>query len=148
VTAAQAWRPLPPRRRSLDAGDLVEIDFGREVTGYLHLDVAPRAPAEGIAFFAAGAGASLDRAPDRLIVAVPGLGFWQDVELRRFRYVTLVGLESLQRVAVIPASDAAYAAATPQERPRGLLGGAVEPARSPLEEALRRRLLEVSEAGR
>lgn len=141
-----AWRELPGRRRNFGGGELVEVDFGRVVSGYLHLDFEPRGAPEGIVFFAEAPADRLDRAPDRVVVAVPNLGFWQDTEPRRFRYVTLVGLDDLSRIAVVPVLPRAIAESPPPTAPRGLLGAAVEPTRSPLEEELRRRLLLAGEA--
>lgn len=139
--AGEQWRPLPRRsRESIGAGELFEVDFGREVAGYLHLDVQPAEPAEGMFFFSGAAGDALDRAPDGVVVAVPNLGFWQDVEPRRFRYVTIVGLSAVRGVSVIPARPDAEALRAPAGPPRGLLGDPVEPARSPLVEELRRSL--------
>lgn len=140
--AGAEWLPLPRRSRaSIGAGELFEVDFGRELTGYLHLDVQPAEPAEGMLFFSGAAGDALDRAPDGVVVAVPNLGFWQDVEPRRFRYVTIVGLPTVRAVAVIPVRPDAEAVLAPAGPLRGLLGQTVEPARSPLDEDLRRRLL-------
>jgi hypothetical protein len=140
--SGEAWRQLRGRARRLRAaGDLVEVDFGRETTGYLHLDLDPRRVAEGMLFFSATPGPELDREPDRVVVAVPNLGYWQDAEAARFRYVTLVGLPSLESVAVIPLRAEAAARWSERGPVPGVLGLPMEPARSPLVEALRRRLL-------
>jgi hypothetical protein len=141
AASAGDWLPLPRRRRApIGAGELVEIDFGREVAGFLHLDLQPTETAHGMLFYAASEGDALDRAPDRVVVAVPNLGFWQDAGPRRFRYVTLVGLPSLRAVSVIPLRSG-EAVEPPQPLVRGLFGTPVEPARSPMVEELRRRVL-------
>jgi hypothetical protein len=140
--AGGEWLPLPRRsREAIGGGELFEVDFGRQVAGYLHLDVQPAEAAEGMFFVAEAAGDALDRAPDGVVVAVPNLGFWQDVEPRRFRYATFVGLSTVRGVSVIPVRPDAEALRAPAGPPRGLLGEAIEPARSPLVEELRRSLL-------
>lgn len=138
------WRRLSPRRRKPDrlgGADLMEVDFGREVAGFLHLQLDPQAAVAGMLFFADRPGEPLDRVPDRVVVAVPKLNSWQDVEPRRFRYLTLVGLRSVRRAAVIPLRPAAAAALGEPAPSRGLLGLPAEPARLPLVETLRRELL-------
>lgn len=159
VAPARAWRPagdgnwrrLAARKRRaerLAAGEVTEIDFGEEIAGYLHLDLEPQPTVEGMLFFATTAGESLDRAPDSVVVAVPNLNFWQDVAPRRFRYLTLVGLPSVRRVAVVPLRADAAAGLGPPPPVPGLFGQPAEPARVPLVEELRRRLLSGAPAPR
>lgn len=138
------WGPLPRRsRRPFTDSGWIEIDFGRVVHGYLHLDLARSEPAAGMVFFADLPGAPVDRDPDRVVVAVPHLGFWSDAEPRSFRYATLVGLTSLLGVSAVTVR----AEEVPQPTPlAGLFGLRVGAARSPLIEELRRGMLGV-EAG-
>lgn len=136
------WRPLPRRSRAPISGDeRIEVDFGGEVAGLLHLDVQATSPAEGMVFFAETPSDALERSPDRVVVAVPNLGFWQDVEPRRFRYVTIIGIPTVRAVSVVRMQPDAVRRAEAEAREVGLFGMAIEPSPSPLVESLRRRLL-------
>jgi hypothetical protein len=143
--SGEGWRELRRADRNGLGEELVEIDFGEEVAGYLHLEVDQGRAAEGMLFFSPTPDVALDRGPDRVVVAVPRLGFWQDAAAARFRYVTLIGVPSLRSVSVLPLRAEAAAALVEHGPIPGVLGLPMEPARSPLVEELRRRLLSEGE---
>ena len=103
-------------RRAGRAPEEVVFDFGREVAGYLVLERSADAAADGdtaAALLTAG-----ERAPDPLaapelaapVLAMPGAREWTDPTPRRFRRVTVTGLEGLERARVLPVEDGALAA--------------------------------------
>jgi hypothetical protein len=131
-----AWRRPgpPPRRRRL--GGRVEADFGREVTGYLQLSFDRRAPARGLLRFASEAGFAADGEPDAIVLSPANRGSWQDALPRRFRYVEVVGIEELSRIALFPVGAAAFARLAPPPPPAPLLGARQFPVRLPLVEQI------------
>jgi len=136
-----SWREQPSSaRRILELGDVAECDFGSEVTGIPQLDFDPVEPVEGLLFFADRPLESLDRVPDRVLLGVAGLGFWQDAAPRRFRYLTVVAMPSLRRVGAIELTPQAASRFRNPEPLRGLFGWEIEPVRSPAVERLLRRV--------
>ena len=140
VPAASAV-PLPPvlpAAAGRPPGSPVLYDWGREVTGYLSLALAPKAD-----------GAELDKAllftgdapPDPLrcdlagsILVTPGRHGWQDVRPRRFRYALILGLERPASLAVLPVAETMVIPALPARNERGLLGIVPPPLRTPVED--------------
>jgi len=134
------WRPLRPRRRS-SLGRRVEIDFGRQLFGYLHLDFDPRGPRTALVRFDGVAEPETTWHPDVFVVAVPQQSYWQDVEPRRFRYVEIVGLDRLFNVRAVPLRESARELAAPEGPLIGMLGFPVEPPRVPIEDEIWSRTL-------
>lgn len=130
--------PLLPRASLMPAvsvqpqGFSVLYDWGREVEGYLTLDVPPgKEQITGLLFTG-------KQAPDprrsRLtapVLILPGRHGWMDAHPRRFRYAVVVGLSKKGTAAVLPAP------ARPEPRDPGELkvfGVEGPPLRTPVED--------------
>jgi hypothetical protein len=87
----------PPRKLRL--GSRIELDFGREVEGYLQLVFDRRAAPRALAGFRLEPATSAEWAPDVIVLAPANRGSWQDATPRRFRYVELIGLEEVSRIS-------------------------------------------------
>jgi hypothetical protein len=119
-------------------GGSVEVDFGREVAGYLRLSFDRKSAARGLLRFGTELAESPGWNPDAIVLTSPNRGSWQDAEPRRFRYVELVGLDQLDGVALLPMTDAGYARlATPPAA--ALLSSIVRPVRLPVVDEIWRR---------
>lgn len=139
-------------------GDLVRLDrrqvfdWGREVEGYLTLELAP-ADRPGVGLLLAGPTAAnplalpMGAAAAPVIVA-PRATEWEDALPRRFRYAVVVGMERVLGARVTPLDPRAAGAATlvAGDRPAeedgkgvpGVLGLSPPPLRSPVEDEVRR----------
>src|SRR5262249_10014437 len=134
-----ADRPQPPRRL---------FDFGREVTGYLLVDVQPAAEQDGkqIGLLWTG-GAPPDPLHQREsagIIVLPGRRTWMDARPRRFRYALVMGLPRTlgARVQEVdPGRAAVLLAPLGSTVPRrGVLGIVPPPLRTPVEDEIWRQL--------
>lgn len=123
-------------------GSRVTFDWGREVTGYLVLALRPAAGTRtGLLFVG-------DRPPrgrvgeeDASVVGVAGAASWRDALPRRFRYVSVVGVEGLLGAAVEPVVPKLLPELPGLPGPpRGLLGIRPLPRRTPVEEEVGERL--------
>lgn len=108
LVAAVSARPLS---LNLGAGEVgrppgspVLYDWGREVEGYLTLDVPPsKDPGTGLLFTGTGP-PDPRRAPVTApVLVLPGRHDWMDAQPRRFRYAVVVGLVRPAAAAVLPA---------------------------------------------
>jgi hypothetical protein len=135
-------RPVPPGKVRKDGPRAKGLlfDWGREVTGYLVLDLPPREQ-RGTALLFTGAAPpdAWKESPAGAVVVPPGSRRWMDVRPRRFRYVLLLGMERPAAARVLPLSprlDAGTAAALlPREgKPEGVFGIAPPPLRTPVED--------------
>jgi hypothetical protein len=160
AAGAGAGRPpaLRPRAARSPRPGYVELDWGREVEGYLVIETGyePGLPAAqarppageirlallytGTAAAPAGGGR-----PAAEVLLMPGAREWQDVHPRRFRYCLLVGLER-PLTARVHAVDPAAAAplmvgATPPDQPdKGVFGLRPPPLHTPVEDGVAREL--------
>jgi hypothetical protein len=128
-------RPQPPRRL---------FDFGREVTGYLLVDVRPAAEiAAGLVWVGTAPPDPLAQPETAGMLVLPGRRSWMDARPRRFRYALIVGLPAATgtRVQEVDAVKAAglLAPAVPVEA-RGVLGIDPPPLRTPVEDEVWREL--------
>jgi hypothetical protein len=130
-------RDLPPVPRTV-------FDFGHEVTGYLHLTLAPdRVQRAGLLFTGIDAVPDpLDLRPAGAIITIPDRHGWEDASPRRLRYVLVVGLQpagaEIQPVAEGRAAD--LAALLPgEERTEGVLGIVPPALRTPVEDEVWRK---------
>lgn len=143
---AASWHPLSQRPGgSVSLGPVVEFDFGEVMTGYLQLSARGGA-ATGLAFFGTEPAGSLPRVADALVTTIRHRGLWQDAVPRRFRYVTVLGLEGVTSAAVLPLVETAVEELAPPAE-RGLLGARPPLLRSPVEDVLRRELEGVASFG-
>jgi hypothetical protein len=126
------------------------FDWGREVTGYLLVDVQPSANM-GIGLLYTGGAAPpvlLAERPASGILLVPGRRTWMDAHPRRFRYALVVGLPGAMEdiSARVQEVDSGQAAGLIREmetarRPaRGVLGIVPPPLRTPVEDEVWRDL--------
>ena len=125
------------------------LDWGREVTGYLLVDVQPSAKMGlGLLYTGAAPPAVPERRPDAGVLLVPGRRTWMDAYPRRFRYALVVGLpgamdEISARVQEVDPAQAAGLLSEMEEagRPaRGVLGIVPPPLRTPVEDEVWRDL--------
>jgi hypothetical protein len=133
TAATESWRPLPPqsaRRRRL--GGRIEVDFGREVLGYLYLAFNHRAPTRGLLRFGSEPIPSGGWNSDAVVLAPANRGSWQDAIPRRFRYVELIGVEEVTRIDLLQVSEAAFRRLPADSAPTGLFGLETRPVRLPM----------------
>jgi len=125
------------------------LDWGREVTGYLLVDVQPSEKMGiGLLYTGAAPPSPLQERPASSILVVPGRRTWMDAHLRRFRYALVVGLPgAMEEISArVQEVDPAQAAGLLQEeerarRPaRGVLGIVPPPLRTPVEDEVWRGL--------
>jgi hypothetical protein len=147
--------PVLPVATGRPPGSPVLYDWGREVTGYLTLEVAP-SDKMGIALLFTG-----DQPPDPLrsesdgsILIQPGRHDWMDAHPRRFRYAVILGLLRPATLALLPVSASAMTSTRvippprPDGRERGVLGILAPPLRTPVEDEVWGKLQRVSGVAR
>jgi hypothetical protein len=125
--------PVLPAPAGRPPGSPVLYDWGREVAGYLSLELAPAAELEKAILFTG------DSPPDPLgsnaasILIAPGRHQWLDARPRRFRYVLILGLERPASLAVLPVPET-LVPALPARDEVGVLGIVPPPLRTPVED--------------
>lgn len=146
-----ALGPQLPQRRFLPGrptgGHLLRLDprgarhvfdWGREVVGYLTLDLPPdESPVMGLLFTGLERPDPMREAPAAAVLAPPGSPGWSDARPRRFRYAVVLGLKRpvTARVRLVDAARAASLLPEPVEkRERGVLGIDPPPLRTPVED--------------
>lgn len=93
----QATVKNPPRRL---------FDWGREVTGYLSLDVPALTQMQaGLLYTSSAAPPDPRRDPATVVLVLPGKRGWTSVLPGRFRYALFVGIERPQAARVQPLAD-------------------------------------------
>lgn len=134
------WYPLSQAPHGVvDLGSAVEFDFGNEEVGYLQLSLSRRSRA-GLAFFSSEPFREVPMETQALVLPVPERGLWQDSELRRFRYVLVLGLEGVRSAAVLPVRPERFRPKGEPNPPRGLLGLRPPRSRAPIDHVIRREL--------
>jgi hypothetical protein len=131
---------LPPVPRTL-------FDFGREVTGYLHLEVTPdEVQRAGLLYIGVeGVPALSEARPDGAVITIPARRGWEDASPRRFRYALVVGLAPVA-ARVQPVDEKAAEPLLPrvlQTSPVGVLGLVPPPLRTPVEHEVWRKFQRV-----
>jgi len=125
------------------------LDWGREVTGYLLVDVQPSATMGiGLLYTGGMPPVPLQERPASGILVVPGRRTWMDSHLRRFRYALVVGLPgTMQEISArVQEIDPAQAAGLIRQEEgarkpeRGVLGIVPPPLRTPVEDEVWRDL--------
>jgi hypothetical protein len=152
IAPDQPCDPRPPAT-AWRRDDARIFDWGEEVFGYLavHRDLERAADAE-VALFLTGDRPRRPLAEPEAalpLVPLPGRAEWTDSVPRRFRYATVTGLASLDRVEVIPVDPAAEGGLPrPAEAaPGGVFGVQPPPSLTPAEKRVRRRLDRGTEDG-
>jgi hypothetical protein len=132
--------PVLPAPAGRPPGSPVLYDWGREVTGYLSLELAPVAQTTELAEMKKALLFLGDSPPDPLlsdpagsILIAPGRRQWLDARPRRFRYALILGLEPSASLAVLPVANTAVAP-LPVRVERGVLGIVPPPLRTPVED--------------
>lgn len=99
----ERWRGLRRRGRPKRQpfGELVLLDWGRPVSGYLVLRFLGETPPLGLVYLGMDRPDVVASAPDIFAVGTPGQEHWEDVVPRRFRYALLVGLDSVYDARVV-----------------------------------------------
>jgi hypothetical protein len=140
AVAAVARPPVLPTIPGRPPGSPVLYDWGREVTGYLSLELAPAAEPAATAEMAKALLFTGDSPPDPLgsnptasILIAPGGRRWLDARPRRFRYALILGLVPAASLAVLPV-PAAQVPPPQAPDPRGILGIVPPPLRTPVED--------------
>ncbi len=141
--AESQWRELDTvKKRELPKlGPRLFFDWGREVTGFLELELASSEAETGLLWFGSEP-PEAEPPADAIIIPVPGRGLWADVHPRTFRYVYVVGVELARVPEVWPiAPELASQLAPPDSHEIGVYG--LEPLRPDTlaEEEVRRRLV-------
>lgn len=95
------WHPLDWERPRVPAlGPHQLYDWGEEVEGFLAFDLASDEGLPGLLYFGSEPPDPQRRAPDEIVLPIPGRGHWEDAHARRFRYVLVVGAEPYSRMDV------------------------------------------------
>jgi hypothetical protein len=139
VVAARLDARIVPRRPGV-----AWVDLGREVEGYLALEVAPRSGRQVALLYL---GPPAPGAPPVPCVVAPGAPLWTDVAPRRLRAFPVEGDLEVTGARVYPAGAAPLAPAPPipADLPRrGLLGLAPPPSATPVEDEVWRELQRLS----
>jgi hypothetical protein len=124
-------RPQPPLRL---------FDWGREVTGYLLIDVQPsKKMGVGLLYTGMKTPEPLAERPASGLLVLGGRRTWMDAHCRRFRYALVVGLPGavaarVQEVDPVRGMESAEGAA------RGVMGIVPPPLRTPVEDEVWRDL--------
>lgn len=132
-------RPVGGHLPDLDArGSRHVFDFGREVAGYLSLDLPPgETPGVGLLFTGLERPDPIRQAPTAAVLVPPGSPGWADARPRRFRYVAVLGLKRpvTAQVRLVNAARAASLLPAPdQGEEEGVLGLDPPPLRTPVED--------------
>lgn len=149
------WAGAPIAAAGRQEGPLtVRFDWGREVTGFLELELPPRAVGDDPAAREVGLLWS-GTTPPALAIDPPGVPVlpvadahaWLAPAPRRLRYALVAGLPATRHGAplvarIYPVDPAAVPAA--DARPRGVLGIEPPPLRTPVEDEVRRKLKRVA----
>lgn len=140
-------RRLRPGAQRLPGGARVVYDWGREVTGYLSIELPPSPKDLQVGLLFVG-GSPPEPGRDRsagAVLLMPDQGEWIDAQPRRFRYALVVGVEQPLAVKVHPLDprldDKRVAGLLPDGEPeKGVFG--VEPPRlrTPVEDEVWRKL--------
>ncbi|HKV07680.1 MAG TPA: hypothetical protein VJ725_06035 [Thermoanaerobaculia bacterium] len=140
-------RPVPPasaRPVPVLGGTGTLLDWGREVVGYLSLDVkVEEEMGTALVFTGGGPPNPLAVRPDTVVLVAPGARRWLDSRPRRFRYALVLGLErpaTARLLPLAPGLDAKTAAgllppASDGENPR-VFGIEAPPLRTPVEDKI------------
>ncbi|HSS51023.1 MAG TPA: hypothetical protein VLX28_18945, partial [Thermoanaerobaculia bacterium] len=124
--------PVLPAPAGRPPGSPVLYDWGREMTGYVSLELAPAAvasaePAEmqkALLFTGDSPPDPLRSRPAASILIAPGRRVWLDARPRRFRYALTLGLAPAANLAVLPVPPALDLVVPPlaAREERGVLG--------------------------
>jgi hypothetical protein len=128
--------PVLPVATGRPPGSPVLYDWGREVTGYLSLELGPAAEVaeleKAVLFTGDSPPDPLRSDPAGSILIAPGRHSWLDARPRRFRYALILGLDRPGSLAVLPVPAANVPAPVREER--GVLGIVPPPLRTPVED--------------
>jgi hypothetical protein len=89
-----------PRRGFPRTGPQILLDWGREVEGFLYLDLTSDEAPPGLLYVGSEPPDPLAGRPDEVMIFMPGLAQWRDLRPRRFRYALLVGVEPRRQIEV------------------------------------------------
>lgn len=140
--AAEGWLPLIGRQRddSSRLGEVVVLDWGQPVNGYLTLRFAGTDVALGLAYFGEQLPDPVGHAPDAYVIGTRGQSYWEDVVPRRFRFVLLAGLTDATEGRVVLTDPEKLRPIPGGEALPGVLGLPAPRLRSPAEDKVWREL--------
>jgi hypothetical protein len=125
------------------------FDWGREVEGYLQLDLPPgETLGTGLLFTGTRPPDPLREPPASAVLVAPGSPTWTDARPRRFRYAVILGLERPLAASVRPLAAGEPRASLRPGGPsrkveKGLLGIVPPPLRTPVEDEVWRKFKRV-----
>ncbi|HEX4960947.1 MAG TPA: hypothetical protein VF173_08925 [Thermoanaerobaculia bacterium] len=129
--------PVLPAAAGRPPGSPVLYDWGREVAGYLSLEVPPGKELGMALLYTGGEGGAppdpLRSDPAGSILILPGRHQWLDARPRRFRYAVILGLDRPAELAVLPVPPA-FVPPPPVRQEKGVLGIVPPPLRTPVED--------------
>lgn len=137
-------RRLRPGGQALPGGARVVYDWGREVTGYLALELEPGDQLQTALLYTGDSPPrpGIDR-PAGAVLLLPGRRQWLDAAPRRFRYAMVIGIEeplSARVHALAPDLAPATVTRLLPQGPAGVLGIEPPPLRTPVEDEVWRKL--------
>ncbi|HEV7671621.1 MAG TPA: hypothetical protein VGS22_24130 [Thermoanaerobaculia bacterium] len=131
--------PTSAPSRSGVAGRAVRFDWGAEPTvGRLALEVVPQEAIQ-VAVLRVEEGGEID--PTAIsVILMPNQSVWLEPQVRRFRAVEIVGTLKIEAARVLSPDGPEDRVAQPTGPPKGLLGLAPPPLRTPVEDEVGRQL--------
>jgi hypothetical protein len=134
ASAVRSGRP-PGFPADLPAPPQILFDWGREVAGYLILELPPSTERTAALLFTGEAPPRPLDDPPAAVVVLPGRGSWTDALPRRFRYALVVGLKEpvVARVQRVDEKAAASLLAGNRRPAEGVFGIAPPLLRTPVE---------------
>ncbi len=140
AVSATPQPPVLPAPAGRPPGSPVLYDWGREVTGYVSLELTGTVPVADPAEMRKALLFTGDSPPDPLrssptasILMAPGRRDWLDARPRRFRYALILGLVPPASMAVLPVQAGGVPPPAARDN-RGVLGIVPPPLRTPVED--------------
>ena len=145
VSGTRLAAPRIPALPPTSASRMALFDWGREVTGYLVLQMPPEDGLRTALFFTGvGVPDPLRERPAGAVLAMTGRRSWMDVRPRRFRYALVIGDRPLAaRVLQVDPEKAAGFLADGAPKIEGVFGIEPPPLRTPVQDEIWRELQRV-----
>lgn len=126
--------------RFVPIGRQVTFDWGREVSGFLTLEFAPGEGRASLVLFGGERPPEIGDLARTLTVRLPERNYWLDSLPRRFRYVSVLGAETVVDAKVYLFSPGLAPSEVAARERRGVAGLAPPRSRSPAEDEIWREL--------
>jgi hypothetical protein len=129
--------PVLPAPAGRPPGSPVLYDWGKEVTGYISLELAPMPQTpemqKALLFTGDSPPDPLQSSPSASILIAPGRRGWLDARPRRFRYALILGMVPPASLTVLPVPETVVPPPVARDG-RGVLGIVPPPLRTPVED--------------